>query len=138
MAFSWIGRTTSFGSQVRNAKVFPWGLGRHTPANANIGRDGTLNHRSCLEPVSPSHSQKSVTGTRQRNSALPIVLFQNELVRLRTLVMLFVIGCPLAPFIVSGTPHCITSNTRSPASCRTTQPGRFGKSSGGGIVRSSA
>ena len=62
--------------------------GRQRPAKANSGSCASPipNHTLRLLPTSPVHSQKRVTGTRQRRSELPNAERQNGLDRLRTLV----------------------------------------------------
>src|SRR5688572_17731180 len=96
IALGWIGPTISFASQVRNAMYGSSLLrspGRHSPAKANNGPASSFkpNHTLALRLVSGSgsavHSQKLVTGTRQRRSGAFRAPRQNGLARLRTLVI---------------------------------------------------
>ena len=78
------------------------------------------NHTLLLEPALPVHSQKEVTGTRQRRSGELSMDRQNGEARLRTLVT------GRATFAGGGTPQVIRSSASAPSTRRRTGASRSG------------
>src|SRR5688500_15596021 len=90
MAFGWTAPTRAFGSHVRKAnRCGSPSTGRQMPANAKRGSSVSSNQTLRFLPVigsgSDIHSEKEVTGTRQRRSGLESAVRQKGEDRLRTL-----------------------------------------------------